>query len=509
MLKHRPRSSAAPSGGIATATAPAGAAVKPAPTTRHRGLAMFVLIFASFMDLLDTTVVNVALPSMQRDLGATSTQLEWVVGGYTLAFAVVLITGGRLGDIFGRQRLFLTGVAGFTAASLASALATSGEVLVGARVVQGAFAALMVPQVLASVQALFKPKERAAVLGAIGAVSGLATVLGPLLGGWLISVDAFGWHWRSIFAINIPIGTALMTAAWLFVPNTRSTRPLKLDWPGLLLASLGMILLVYPLVEGRALGWPAWIWAMLSACPLVLGVFAVNQKRRAARDGSPLMPMSLFTHRGFNAGSLTQFFFSASLAGFFLVLTLYLQLGLHFDAIGSGLALLPFSIGALLGSGVSVPLAPKAGKPMVVIGGLLQAGGILWARQVIDQQGAHLSGWDLLGPMALAGIGLGLLVVPLVDLAVATIDPRDAGAASGTYSTFQQVGGALGVAVAGVVFFGKAGTHFDPATMKTALLAAATVPAVGFALSAVTGLLLPPSSSVRHHTDDAEVPAVA
>ncbi|MFF0413195.1 MFS transporter [Kitasatospora sp. NPDC004745] len=479
------------------------------PGHRRRALAMLVLIVASFMDLLDATIVNVGLPAIQEDVHATPGHLEWVVGGYTLAFAVVLITGGRLGDILGRRRVFVTGVAGFTASSLAAGLATSGDTLVAARVVQGAFAALMVPQVLASVQALFKPRERAAVLGIIGAVSGMAAVAGPLLGGWLVSADAFGIGWRGIFAINVPIGLALLVAALLWVPDTRSAHPLRLDVPGLLLASSGLFLLVFPLVEGREAGWPGWITAMLAAAPPVLAVFVANQRRRMRRDGSPLAPMHLFADRGFTAGSIVQLCFSGAMAGFFLVLALYLQLGLHFSAIASGLTLLPFTAGAFLGSGASVPLARTVGKPLVVVGALMQAGGILWARQVIDSHGAGLSGWDLLGPLALAGLGLGFLVVPLVDLALATVAVPDAGAASGVYSTFQQFGAALGVAVTGVVFFGRAHDGFDPTALRTALLAGALVCTAGYLLAALAGLFLPASRLAHHDAPDDGDEAVA
>lgn len=482
---------------------PAAAASPDAlPVHRRRGLAMFVLIVASFMDLLDTTIVNVGLPAVQEDIHATPGHLEWVVGGYTLAFAVVLITGGRLGDIVGRRTMFLTGVAGFTASSLAAALARNGDMLVAARVVQGAFAACMVPQVLASVQALYRPKERAAVLGVIGAVSGMAAVAGPLLGGWLVSADAFGIGWRSIFVINIPVGLALLAAARRLVPDTRSAHPLRLDVPGLLLASAGLFLLVFPLVEGREAGWPVWIRAMLAASPLVLGVFVLNQRRRMRRGGSPLVPMRLFADRGFTSGSTVQLCFSAAMAGFFLILALYLQIGLHFSAIASGLTLLPFTAGAFVGSAVSVPLAPRIGKPLVIAGALMQAGGIAWARQVVEAQGAHLSGWDLLWPLALAGLGLGFLVVPLVDLALATVDVRDAGAASGVYSTFQQFGAALGVAVTGVVFFGRTHDGYDPTVMRTALLAAALVCVGGYLLAAAAGLFLPASRLARHDAVD-------
>lgn len=468
--------------------------VERAASGPRRGLAMLVLVFASFMDLMDATVVNVALPSIDMTLQATPAQLEWIVGGYSLTFAVLLITGGRLGDIYGRQRLFLVGVAGFTGASLVAATAPSAGVLVAARLVQGGFAALMIPQVLASVQALYPPRQRAAVLGVIGAVAGLAAVAGPLVGGGLVTADAFGWQWRSIFVINLPIGVALFVAAVALVPNTRSPHPLRLDLAGFVLVTAALGLLVYPLIEGQRLGWPSWIWVLFLAAAAGLVAFVGQQRRRAATIGSPLVPMNLFTLRGFSAGVVTQFLFFGSMVGFSLILTLYLQLGLQFTAIAAGLTLLPFTAAAFVASGAAVPLAGRFGKPMVVLGAVVQATAIIWARQIVATEGPALGQWSLLWPMALAGLGLGVLVIPLADLALATVQPGDAGAGSGVFNTFQQIGGVLGIAVAGVVFFRHAQAA-GVGALREALLAAAWVPVAGHALAALAGLLLP--SSVR------------
>ena len=229
-------------------------------TTTRRGLAIGILLFASFMDLLDVTIVQVALPSIGADLGASEAQLEWIVSGYMLAFAVALITGGRLGDLYGRRRIFLIGIAGFTIASGVAAAAWSGEALVVTRIAQGLFAALMVPQLLASVQALFSPRERAPMYGLIGGVSGLAAVLGPVLGGWLIDADLWGLGWRTVFLINIPVGIAIFILAARFVPETRSERPMRLDLVGVVLLSAIVLAFMVPLVEGQSLGWPAWLW---------------------------------------------------------------------------------------------------------------------------------------------------------------------------------------------------------------------------------------------------------
>jgi EmrB/QacA subfamily drug resistance transporter len=472
--------------------------------TQKRGLAMGVLVFASFMDLLDATIVNVALPSMRDDLGATGAQLEWVVGGYLLAFAVLMITGGRLGDIAGRRRLFVTGVVGFTAASLMACVAPSIGVLLAARVVQGGFAAMMVPQMLSSLQALYAPRERAAMLGVVGGVSGLSAVIGPVLGGWLVSSDAFGMGWRSIFLINLPLGLVLVVLALRWVPETRSEHPLRLDPVGLLLATTGLLGVVYALIEGRQQDWAAWILAVGGSGLVVLSAFVLQQVRRERVTGSALLPMRLFSDRGFSAGLVTQGAFQGSLAGFALVLTVYIQTGLGWSAMHAGLTLLPFSIGAFVGTGISVPLGMKLGKVVMVAGAALQSAATIWVLAVVHGQGDGLSTWDLVPALVVAGIGLGMLVVPLVDVALATVPTSEAGAASGAYGTVQQVGAALGVAVIGTVFFGVVGTSYDVASLRSGLLAACWVVAGGYALSALASLLLPSRHQVHAHQEAVE-----
>jgi EmrB/QacA subfamily drug resistance transporter len=472
--------------------------------TSTRGLAMGVLIFASFMDLLDATIVNVALPSIRADLGATGAQLEWVVGGYLLAFAVLMITGGRLGDMFGRRRLFVTGVLGFTLGSALACAAPTIGVLLAARVVQGGFAAMMVPQVLSSLQALYRPRERAAMLGVIGAVSGMSAVIGPVLGGSLVSGDALGMGWRSIFLINLPVGVALVVLALRWVPDTRSERPLRLDPLGLVLATSGLLGVVYALVEGRQQGWAAWIWVLAVGGLLVLGAFVVQQVRRERSTGSALLPMRLFNDRGFSAGLVTQGAFQGALAGFALVLTVYVQTGLGWSAVHAGLTLLPFSLGAFVGTGISVPLGVKLGKVVMVTGAALQSAATVWVLAVVRGQGGGLSSWDLVPALVLSGIGLGLLVVPLVDVALATIPTAEAGAASGAYGTVQQVGAALGVAITGTVFFGIVGTSYDVGSLRSGLTAACWVSAAGYALAALASLLLPSRHDVHAHQEAVE-----
>jgi len=472
--------------------------------TEKRGLAMGVLIFASFMDLLDATIVNVALPSIRDDLDVSGAQLEWIVGGYLLAFAVLMITGGRLGDIFGRKRLFVTGVVGFTIGSLLACVAPTIGVLLLARVVQGGFAAMMVPQMLSSLQALYSPRERAAMLGVVGGVSGLSAVVGPVLGGWLVSSDAFGIGWRSIFLINLPIGIVLVALAVRWVPDTRSEHPLRLDPLGLVLATTGLLGLMYALIEGRQQDWAAWIWGVGTAGLVVLAGFVVQQVRRERATGSALLPMRLFSDRGFSAGLVTQGAFQGSLAGFALVLTIYVQTGLGWSAMHAGMTLLPFSLGAFVGTGISVPLGIKLGKVVMVAGAAMQSAATVWVLATVHGQGDALSTWDLVPALVVAGIGLGMLVVPLVDIALATVPTTEAGAASGAYGTVQQVGAALGVAVVGTVFFSVVGTSYDAASLRTGLVAACWVAAGGYALSALASLLLPSREHVRAHQETVE-----
>ena len=460
---------------------------------KHRKLAMTVLIVAAFMDLMDAMVTNVALPTIQADLGASPAQLQWTLTGYVLAFAAGMITGGRLGDIYGRQRVFLAGVAGFTLASLLAAVAQTADILVFARIAQGAFAALMVPQVLSSVQALYAPHERGPILGVMAALGGLGVLAGQLLGGWLVTVDAFGIGWRSVFVINVPVGIALMLATVLFVPNTRSARPLQLDLTGVILSTAGALLLIYPLVEGRGHGWAPWIWAMLAAGPIVLGVFARHQHVKRTRGGSPLVPTRLFADRGYATGLAVQLSYHLGWGSFALVFGLYVQQALGFSPLATGLAMMPITVGAFIGTAIAAPLAARGGRNLIALGGLLQAAAFGWYAIVVGDQGAGLSGWELVWPLGLSGIGMIVLAVPLMDVALATVPSDDAGAASGVFNTFQQLGSALGIAIVGVVFFGVLGEGGSAERYTEALQAAAWITIAAFLVAAAAGASLPPA----------------
>lgn len=474
------------------------------PTGRVRTIAVLVLFVATFMDLLDTTIVNVALPKIQEDLHATPSQLEWIVSGYVLAFATVLITTGRLGDLYGRKKVFLIGVVGFTIASAAASFAPTAEVLVVSRFIQGLFAATMVPQVLSIVQVLYSPKERAGVLGAFGAVNGFAAVAGPLLGGILVTYDVAGLEWRSIFVINIPIGVLLTIGGAIWIPETRSTQRTSLDIPGVLLISSALFLTTFALIEGRPKGWDWWIWALLGVAAVLAVVFVAYQRRVERRGGMPLVPPSLFRDRGYAAGTVTSLVFFGAIGAYFFVVTLYLQLGLGFTAMQAALTVLPFSIGAFLASGACVPLVDRLGKRLVTIGLVGFTGAVAWTAQTIAHHGDHLTESDLIGPMLLGGAGLAGAAIPLIDVALANTDVKDAGAASGVLGTFQQVGGALLLAVVGVVFFEVIGFDLSPAGWRSGVLHALLVPGIALAVGAAASLLLPSVEAVRHHKEAAE-----
>jgi EmrB/QacA subfamily drug resistance transporter len=448
----------------------------------RRWVALAVVLVAAFMQLVDISIVNVAIPSIQRDLDATYSQIQWVLAGYQLAFAVTLITGGRLGDIYGRKRLFMLGMAGFTLASALCGLAQSPGMLVGSRFLQGVMGAVMFPQTLSVIQVTFPPRQRAAAFGIFGAIIGLATITGPLVGGLLIEADLLGLGWRPIFLVNVPIGIGALVAAAMFLPESRAPRALRLDLVGVGLATAGLLLLVYPLVQGRDLGWPAWTFASMVASVLVLAGFAAWERRKKAADGSPLVDLALFRQRAFVAGLLVSAVFFMGIPAFFLTFTLWLQIGLGFSALHAGLTGVPFAIGSALASTASVRLAPRLGRRILTLGALLLAVGMVGVIWTVDRYDGATHSWQLIPALAVCGIGLGSTVAPLVNVVLAGIRGQDAGAASGVLTTVQQVGGAVGVALIGVIFFGllssqAAGVSADLAPRLATELRAAGLPA--------------------------------
>ncbi len=408
---------------------------------------------AECMDLLDGTIVNIAAPVIHRHLGASATALQWILGGYPLAIAVGLITGGRLGDIFGRRRVFMAGVAGFTAASLLCGAAPSTGVLIAARLLQGVAGALMLPQGLGLLRENFSSAEMPKVFGIFGPVMGLTAMLGPIVGGALVSLNLFGSSWRMVFLVNLPVGVSALVFAARVLPDGRRDRALRLDWGATLLTAASGFALAYPLMEGRQLGWPAWTWVLLGAGVLGLLVFALGQRRRDRRGRPTLVTPSVFAHRGYSVGLATVLLFKAAMIGTVLSLTLFLQLGQGFSALHAALTLIPWSLATGVGAGVAGGvLAPRLGRLVITAGAALNVGG--FALVLVALSGRHVSSWQLVPGLIVSGVGFGFVVAPLYDIVLAGVADHEIGSGSGVINAVDQLGGALGVAVLGTVFFG-------------------------------------------------------
>ncbi|MFG2941182.1 MFS transporter [Streptomyces sp. NPDC048282] len=440
-----------------------------APPDRTRWLALAIVMTAAFMDLVDVTIVNIAIPSIQRDAGATFSQIQWITAGYALAFAAGLITGGRLGDIHGRKRLFLVGVAGFTLASALCGFAANPEMLVASRILQGGMAAMMVPQVLSIVHATFPAHERGKVFGLFGAIVGLGAVSGPLLGALLTEWNLFGLEWRPIFLINLPVGIAALLLGRRYIGESKAPKALKLDLVGVALVTLGLLMLLYPLTRGRELGWPLWGYASMAGALVVFGVLVAYERRKAARDGSPLIETSLFTVKSFAAGIAVQTVFGVALGVFFLVWTLYMQIGLGWTPLHAGLTGVPFSLAVSVAAGVSVQkLVPRFGRKVLQAGALLMGLGVLLYIWESDRYGLAIASWQMALPLVVMGVGMGLIVAPLTDMVLSEVPREHAGSASGLINTVQQMGNALGLGLVSVVFFGVIGDRLTPAEVGPA-----------------------------------------
>jgi len=419
----------------------------------RRWVALAVLLIASFMNLMDVTIVNVAIPSMQESLGASAAQIEWVVAGYVLAFALGLLPFGRLGDIVGRTRMFLIGVSAFTLASAACGLAPSIEWLIGARVLQGLAGAVMTPQVLAIATVTFPPEERGQAFSLFGLASGLAAVAGPILGGLLIGDNPLGLDWRPIFLVNLPVGLLAVGLGWFIIPRPPGHKNINNDFVGIALFGASIVALVFPLIEGRAFGWPAWTWGLMAAALVGLALFVLWERRMAAAGRPQLLNYSLVTNGGYVLGVFVTMIFASGIPGFFMVFSLLLQSGFGFTALESGLTNTPFSVGVLVVSLISGRLGSRHIRARAIVSGLFLTTGMLWVHLIIAGLTDHVDHWWFLPPLLIAGLGLGLGFSALFQAVLSNVPARDAGAGSGALQAFQQVGGALGVALVGQLFF--------------------------------------------------------
>ncbi|MET7302658.1 MFS transporter [Embleya sp. NPDC005575] len=431
-------------------------AAPPSPPGTPWGAVSIVLIGA-FMATLDAFIVIVAGPAIQADLGTSAGELQWILAGYQLTYAVFLITGGRLGDLIGRKRAFVAGMALFTLASVACALAPTAGILIAARLGEGLGAALMLPQVYAVLTVLVPDRDRHRAFGVVGVVIGLATIGGQLVGGLLIGADLFGSGWRPVFWINVPIGLATIALAAKYVPESRAVIARRLDLPGAVVLSAALFLTAFPLIQGRQAGWPRWTWLCLFASALGFALFLWIEHRVERRGGDPLVRTSLFRSRSFSVGIVLVLTAYVVLTSYYLVLSIALQDGLGMSALGAGSVYAPAAVTFFVFSLIASRLVPVYGRRVLEIGAVVLTLGYA-ATAIVLTCGLPFTPGVVIPTLMLQSAGGGLLITPSLNVVLGRIDPDDAGVASGVLSTAQQIGGALGVAVIGVVFFGS----FDP-----------------------------------------------
>ncbi|ROS27902.1 MFS transporter [Cellulomonas sp. PhB150] len=474
------------------------ATATPAPSAftvpRSAWNALIVLMAGMFMALLDTTIVNVALPTIQQSLDASEATLSWIISGYALAFGIALIPAGRIGDRIGHKWVFFAGLALFTLASLFCGLAQNSIQMILARVVQGLAGGMFVPAVTAFIQLLFPGPVRGKAFAILGSVIGVSTALGPILGGLII--EAFGDEngWRLVFWVNIPIGIiALIAAAKLLPAGAEGGAREGSDYVGLLLLSAGLVALLVPLIEGQDKGWPAWTFVTLAIGVLLIVAFAFWERREASADKNPLVPPHLFSHPAFTGGTILALVYFAAFTSIFFTISLLWQAGLMHTALESGVVGVPFALGSIVGASQSNRLSQRLGRTVLVVGTAMVAAGLIWVWLVLRTEDASsLSNWDLAVPLAIAGIGNGLFIAPNAQFIVATVDRTEAGAASGVISVMQRVGSAIGIAVIGSILFGTLHiTSKDPAAIGQAFTdSAAHAMAVSAALAVLSFALV-------------------
>lgn len=429
-------------------------------TSKQRTIALVIVAMAFVMDLLDTTIVNIAIPSIRADLGASFATIQWLIAGYALAFATMLITGGRLGDVIGYRKMFMIGVGGFTFASLLCGTAWSSEVLVAGRLLQGAMAALMVPQVMSLMQIMYKPHERGQVMGIFGALAGVAASLGPVIGGVLIHFNIAGLDWRPIFLINVPVGIFALVMAMKYLPEGKSPHPLKLDVVGTVLVVTAMVLLVFPLIQGRELEWPMWTFLMIASAVPVLLLFGWWQTVKEKKDNSPLVVPALLKTKTFVTGLIVNITFQGAMIGFFLPFTLLLQIGLGYEIIEAALTGIPIAIGISLTMAVfSQKIIPKLGRYTLVLGTVVMAIGLGLVYLFVSQHKLDTTPWEFIPGLFITGMGMALIMAPMFQIVLSDVDTKHAGSASGVLNAVQQLGGAIGTALIGVFFFGHLVTN--------------------------------------------------
>jgi EmrB/QacA subfamily drug resistance transporter len=420
------------------------------PAHPRRWWALGILCLGAFLSPLDFFIVNIALPAIKSDLGLSDSSLQLVVAGYGAAYAVFVVTGGRLGDIYGRKRLFLSGMLLFTISSGACAMSVSSWWLIGARIIQGFAAAMLAPQVLSTIRVIFPREEQPAAMGIFGAVFGLAAISGQLLGGILVKAGLFGLSWQSVFLINIPVGVFTMLTGMYILKENRPLVRQQLDIPGMLLITAALLLFIYPIIKGREAHWPAWVFICLGIALIAGLAFIRVEKSVLSKGKSPLIHLPQFRDRHFVSGLAIIYLYNHT-ASFFLVYPYYLQRGLHWGVLATGLSVLPYAAGFFTGPLISAAVARRAGNYVISIGqGLLVIG---FTGAVVALLLSPEPGWQLTIALFCAGMGHGIVMPSMMRITLAGIDAHVAGQAAGIVSTAIQVGSVLGVALLGTLFF--------------------------------------------------------
>jgi EmrB/QacA subfamily drug resistance transporter len=432
---------------------------------RHplRWWALAVTVSAVLVDMVDNQIVAVALPTIARQLHTGEAALQWISAGYALGFALTLITGGRLGDRYGRKRLFVLGMTVFTTASVVAGLAPQVGVLIAARIAQGIGSGLMVPQVLSFIHAEFDEHERPKAMTIYAAAFPVGGMAGPLLGGLLTEADLFGSGWRAIFLVNLPVGVLALTGALLTMPARPRTGGQRIDPVGLGLLTAGLFAIFFPLVQGRELGWPAWSIALMVAGVALLGLFAQQQRALARRGGDPLIALDLLRNRSLAAGQAVLFAVNTAI-GVFFVLTLHLQLGLGFSPLEAASTFLPATLGIVAGNVAAMQLAPRFGWAFPAAAIVVLLVSLASIAVLIVRLGDALTAWSLLAPVVGFGLGMGAVLNALFTTSMSQIRPDQAGSASGAVNTTVQLGTATGIALSGTVFFARLDGGFVAAT---------------------------------------------
>jgi MFS family permease len=465
-----------PAGRLAWPLARADAA-EPATLTTF---GLITVLIGVFLPMTDFFIVNVALPTIDRDLHASAGMLQLVVAGYAIAYALLLVVGGRLGDAVGRKALFIAGMAAFTLTSLACGLAPGIGALVAARALQGAASALMLPQVLSTIQATRSGPARARALGSYGATGGIAVVAGQLLGGLLIAANLGGLGWRPIFLVNVPVGIAGIALAARLLPDTRSDDPAPIDRRGTLLLGAATLALLIPLTEGRSLGWPPWTLALLALAPFAAVAFVRAERALERRGGIPLVPISLLQVPSMRRGLLLAVPFFTGFGGFMFVIALTLQDGTGVSALAAGVILVPMALGFLVASLSTARLLPRFGRRVLTAGALIQAAGLAAVIAELISAWPHPGALSLAPGMLVTGVGQGLIMSPLFGTVLSEVPRRKAGAGSGVLATTQQGSLALGVATLGSVYLTLAAPGaLGPADASAAILAVLALNALG------------------------------